>query len=259
VEVVNESIYDHPKYYDLIFGNDCAAELRFICAINQTWLGGKAKRLFEPACGTGRLLYGLVKRGFEVEGIDLNPKAVAFSNQRFERHGRVPAAWVADMSDFRPRRKWDLAFNTINSFRHLTTSKAALNHLRCMAENTRPGGIYLVGLHLVPTSGEPCGEESWSARRGSLSVRTRMWTAQRSLRQRFEKFGMTFEIQTPSRKFRIADELVMRSYTHQQFHSLVKDSQAWEIVETYDFAYDINDPIKIDSTTEDVIYVLRKT
>jgi len=258
VEVVNESIYDHPKYYDLIFGNDCAAELRFICGVIEKHLGGKARRLFEPACGTGRLLYGLAKRGFDVEGIDLNPKAVEFSNRRFKRHGRVPTAWVADMSDFRPKRKWDLAFNTINSFRHLTSSKAALDHLRCMAEGTRRGGIYLVGLHLVPTTTEPCHEESWSARRGHLSMLTHMWVVERNPRQRFERFGMTFDVYTPSRQFRIEDELKMRSYTQKQFRTLVEDAKTWEIVETYDFTYDVNEPIEVDSSTEDVVYVLRK-
>ena len=190
MEVVNESIYDHPKYYDLVFGDDCAAELRFIRGVIDKHLNAKAKQLFEPACGTGRLLHGLAKRGFNVEGIDLNEKAVAFSNRRFERNGRPKTAWVADMSDFRPKRKWDLAFNTINSFRHLTTPEAAVNHLRCMAEGTRKGGLYLVGLHLSPTTADPCQEESWSARRGHLSVLTRMWTVERNLEQRFERFGL---------------------------------------------------------------------
>lgn len=258
MEVVNESIYDHPKYYDLIFGNDCAAELRFICGVNEKHFSGNAKRLFEPACGTGRLLYGLAKRGFEVEGIDLNEKAVAFSNQRFNRHGRPAAAWVADMSDFRPRKKWDLAFNTINSFRHLTTANAALKHLQCMADGTRRGGIYLVGLHISPTTAPPCDEESWSARRGHLSVLTHMWTEERNFKQRFERFGMRFDVYTPTRQFRIEDELRMRSYTQQQFKTLIEKTQSWEIEQTYDFTYDIEDPIVVDSSTEDVVYVLRK-
>lgn len=258
VERLNESIYDHPKYYDLVFGNDCAAELRFIQGVIDKHLKGQATRLFEPACGTGRLLYGLAKRGYEVEGIDLNPNAVEFSNHRFERHQLTPTAWVADMSNFRTKRKWDLAFNTINSFRHLTTENAALRHLQCMAKGTRRGGLYLIGLHISPTSADPCEEESWSARRGHLSVLTRMWTAERNPQKRFERFGMTFDVYMPTRQFRIEDELKMRSYTQSQFQSLVDKDGLWTIEETYDFGYDINDPIQVDSATEDVVYVLKK-
>ena len=117
METITESIYDHPKYYDLVFGSDCAAEMKFIQRINDTFLGGKARQLFEPACGTCRLIYGLAKKGFRVEGIDLNSKAVTFGNKRFQRAGLQETAWVADMADFKPTKKFDLAFNTINSFR----------------------------------------------------------------------------------------------------------------------------------------------
>ncbi len=66
LETVVESIYDHPKYYDLVFGADCAAETRFIEQCAQQFAKGKVKKLFEPACGTGRLLYHLAKRGYRV-------------------------------------------------------------------------------------------------------------------------------------------------------------------------------------------------
>lgn len=259
METVTESIYDHPRYYDLVFGTDCAAELKFVCDINNKYLGGKAKRLFEPACGTGRLLYGLAKRGFEVEGIDLNVKAVDFSNQRFKRHGLDPTAWVADMADFRTKPKWDLAFNTINSFRHLTTAESAVSHLRCMARQTKRGGLYLIGLHLTPTTAEPLDGESWSARRGHLSVLTHMWTVERNPAKRLERFGMRFDVYTPTKLLRIEDELRMRSYTPEQFSSLLDEAGGWEIEDAYDFAYDINQPIQVDSSAEDVVYVLRKT
>ena len=258
LETVNESIYDHPKYYDLVFGADCAAELRFICDVNAHFLAGKAKRLFEPACGTGRLLYGLAKRGFEVEGIDLNGKAVEFSNQRFSRHGLAPSAWVADMSDFRAKKKYDLAFNTINSFRHLTDGRAAADHLRCMASSARKGGLYLLGIHLTPTEAPPSEEESWSARRGHLSVATQMWTIERSPKKRLERFGIQFDVLTPTRQMRIVDELRLRSYRAPQLQALLDEEGSWEIAATYDFGYDIDDPIDVDATCEDVVYVLRK-
>ena len=69
----NESIYDHPKYYDLVFGADCAAETKFILGCTDRYLTRAAKRFFEPACGTGRLLYSLARRGHDVDGLDLNP------------------------------------------------------------------------------------------------------------------------------------------------------------------------------------------
>ena len=63
IEVVEESIYDHPKYYDLVFGADCAAEIKFILGCGRAFMRRQPKRFFEPACGTGRLLFALAKAG----------------------------------------------------------------------------------------------------------------------------------------------------------------------------------------------------
>ena len=258
METINESIYDHPKYYDLVFGADCAAEMHFIRDVNDEFLGGKARRLFEPACGTGRLLYGLAKHDFAVEGIDLNDKAIDYCNERFRRADMPETAWVADMSDFKSRKKFDLAFNTINSFRHLMTGAAAEGHLRSMAAGAHKGAIYLLGIHLTPTEEPPSDSESWSARRGHLAVTTDMWTIERLPKKRLERFGIAFDIYTPTRQWRIEDELRLRSYTPRQMEDLVLGEGSWEIIETFDFAYDIDSPATVDASTEDVVYVLRR-
>lgn len=258
IEIVNESIYDHPKYYDLVFGADCAAEAKFIAGCGKRFMQREPKRLFEPACGTGRLLYALSKRGFEVGGLDLNPKAVEFCNARFRRHGLSEPAFVSDMSAFRVRRRYDVAFNTINSFRHLGCEASARSHLQCVGKAVRVGGLYLLGVHLTPTQVPPSETESWSARRGHLSINTHMWTKDRDRKRRVERFGIQFDVHSPSRSFRILDELVLRSYNPAQMNRLIQSSQCWEKVATYDFAYDLNDPIEVDATTEDVVYVLRR-
>ncbi|TWT82658.1 Tellurite resistance protein TehB [Planctomycetes bacterium CA13] len=258
IETINESIYDHPKYYDLVFGADCAAEVKFIEGCGEQWMNRKPKRLLEPACGTGRLLYLLAKKGYEVDGLDLNPKAVAFCNDRFRRHGLRESAFVADMSDFTMSRKCDLAFNTINSFRHLCSERAARDHLQCLGKVIRPGGLYLLGVHLTPTAVNPSESESWSARRGHLSINTHMWTVDRNTRTRIERFGIRFDVHRPTGSFRIEDELVLRSYKAKQMDRLIASSECWETIATYDFGYDLTDPIDVDSTTEDVIYVLKR-
>jgi SAM-dependent methyltransferase len=258
MEVLKESIYDHPKYYDLVFGADCAAEVKFILACGKKYLSKSPQRMFEPACGTGRLLFTLAKRGFDVAGLDLNEKAVEFCNLRLKRHGFRPTAFVADMADFRVSRKFDIAFNTINSFRHLDSESAARAHLACQARAVRAGGLYLLGVHLTPTEVAPSETESWSARRGHLSISTHMWTNARDPARRVERFGIQFDVHCPSRSFRIADELVLRSYTAPQMKRLIQSSPDWQCVDTYDFGYDIRDPITVDATSEDVVYVLKR-
>ncbi len=110
------SIYDYPTYYDLVFGSDCASELSFLHAVFDRYVDGKVKRAFEPACGTGRLIYRLGREGYEVSGLDLNPKAVEFCNKRLEKYEIRGRAFVADMSDFVVKKPYDAAFNTINFF-----------------------------------------------------------------------------------------------------------------------------------------------
>ncbi|MEO1528833.1 MAG: class I SAM-dependent methyltransferase [Planctomycetota bacterium] len=258
MEILHESIYDHPKYYDLVFGADCAAETKFILGIADEYLNRPAKRFFEPACGTGRLLYALAKRGYSVDGLDLNAKAIEFCNARLERHGFDDRAFVADMSDFRVKRKCDIAFNTINSFRHLGSESAANGHMTFMGEAVRRGGLYLLGVHLTPTKAEPSEGESWSARRGHLAVNTHMWTNSRDSKKRVERFGIRFDIHRPSGSLRIEDELVLRSYTHKQMDKLIERSGCWETLAAYDFGYDLREPIEVDATSEDVVYVLRR-
>ncbi|WP_153559055.1 class I SAM-dependent DNA methyltransferase [Roseimaritima sediminicola] len=259
METVTESIYDYPKYYDLVFGTDCAAELKFIEACAGAYARVPVRRMFEPACGTGRLLFHLARRGYEVGGIDLNRRAVQFCNERLARRGYEDTVEVGDMAAFRQRRKWDVAFNTINSFRHLTSEAEAEAHFQCMARTIRKGGLYLLGIHLTPTKVPPSDTESWAARRGHLSINTHLWPLERNRRRRVERFGIRFDVRSPTKQLRIEDELVLRSYTAPQMQRLLDRNEAWEVVETFDFAYDLAAPIDVDASSEDVVYVLRRT
>jgi SAM-dependent methyltransferase len=259
MESVSDNIYDYPVYYDLVFGSDWAAEFKFLEAAFQKHVDGKTKRLLEPACGTGRLLFRMAKAGYGAGGLDLNEKAIAFCNARLKKHGFRETAWVADMCDFSVAKPYDAAFNTINSFRHLGTEKAAVAHFRAMAAAIRPGGIYALGFHLTPLEGIPTDVESWSARRGNLQINTRMWPRDKDTKARLERFNLRFDVYRPTGTLRIDDCLVLRSYTWKQFAAMMKKVPEWRIEEVYDFAYNIEEPIEIDNQTEDVVYILKRT
>jgi hypothetical protein len=146
----------------------------------------------------------------------------------------------------------------INSFRHLPTEAAARDHLQCMARALRRGGVYILGLHLTPTTVPPSEEESWSARRGNLCVNTRLWTTRRDMRKRQEEFGMLYDVHTPTRALRIQDKIVFRTYTWPQFRRLLGNVAEFEMTAAYDFHYDIDRPIQLGGDSEDVVFVLRK-
>jgi SAM-dependent methyltransferase len=253
-----DNLYDHPKYYDLVFGSDWKAEFDFLRAVFDKHGKGKIRRVFEPGCGTGRLMYRLAQAGYEVAGNDLNPAAVDYCNKRLAKYGFPPTAVVGDMTDFKVKKKYDAAFNMINTFRHLPTEDHARRHLECMAAAVRTGGLYLLGLHLTPTQGDPMEEESWAARRGHLAVLSHMQTVEHDRRRRLERVRMRFDIYKPTETRRLESFIDFRIYTAQQMRNLLAKVPAWRVVATYDFAYRIDRPVTIGPETEDVVYVLQK-
>ncbi|MEZ6132142.1 MAG: class I SAM-dependent methyltransferase [Planctomycetaceae bacterium] len=257
-DVIQGSIYDFPKYYDLLFGSDWKAEFDFLQTCLPQHATRPVKRIFEPACGTGRLLIKLAQSGYEVGGNDLNEKAIDFCNARLRRQSFPETTFVGDMADFQVRRKYDAAFNFINTFRHLPTEATAEAHLHCMAAALNKGGIYALGLHLLPTKGERMEDESWSARRGNLAITSYMWSKGIDRKKRMEHLGITLDIYTPTRHERIVDHMDYRTYTERQFLKLLSKVPEFEVAETYDFAYDATTPTQVTAVTEDVVYLLRR-
>ena len=258
MKTLQQSIYDFPKYYDLVYGSDWRAECIFLKRCFEKYADGIVHELFEPACGTGRLLNRFGKKGYSVAGIDLNQKAVDFCNRRLAKRKIEGRAFVGDMTDFEVDHPYDAAFNTINSFRHLTTHDGSVGHLNAMAGAIRSGGIYVLGLHLTPTAIAPSEDESWVANSQDLQVNTRMWLTDRNLEHRHEKFNIEFEVYTPARFFRIRDELIFRTYTAPQFDELIREASLWDVVGIHDFAYQIDSPVQVTDRSEDIVYVLRR-
>ncbi|TWT58201.1 hypothetical protein KOR42_15720 [Thalassoglobus neptunius] len=257
-DVIEGSLYDYPKYYDLLFGFDWKAECDFLESCFDRYAKCQVKRLFEPACGTGRLMIKLAQRGYEVAGNDLNPHAVEYCNDRLVRFGFPASAVVEDMSDFSVKRKFHAAFNMINSFRHLETERKATDHFQCVANALVKGGLYILGVHLIPAAGNRMEQESWVARRGNLQVNSHMWCKELDLKGRNEKLGMTLDVYTPTSHRQIRDEMNYRTYTAKQMQKLFSRVPEIEVAAVHDFSYDVSETTELNETSEDIVYILRK-
>jgi SAM-dependent methyltransferase len=161
------------------------------------------------------------------------------------------------LADLGRRKKFDAAFNLVSSFLHLTTEADAQQHLHAIADVLKPGGIYLLGIHLKPKGKQHCLQERWSLRRGSLSVKSHLKSLSQDLKKRIEIIEVHIEAKTPKKHYKIVDRFPFRIYTAKQFSDLLAAVNRFDVLETYSFDYDVSQPIKVTADAEDVVYVLK--
>ena len=260
---ITGNIYDYPNLYDVLFSDLCRSETKFLSSAFERFSKRKVVSIFEPACGSGRLIYHLAKLGFDVAGLDLNPHAVAFCNRRLRKHRLPESAVVGNMASFSfadlgRRKKFDAAFNFVSSFLHLTTEAEARQHLHAVADVLKPGGIYLLGIHLKPRGQQHCSEEHDSVRRGVLSVKSHLKSLSQDLKKRIETIEFRMDAQTPKKRYSVIDRFPFRIYSAKQFSNLLAAVNRFDVLETYSFNYDIARPIWVTNETEDVVFVLRE-
>ena len=141
------SWYNRPEWFEIGFEKETKKEADFFEAAFKRWCPFRVRRLFEPACGSGRLITEMASRGYQMAGFDLSEPSIEYLRQRLKRMRLKAHLFIGDMSDFRLPGKFDGGHCTYNTFRHLTTEEAALGHLRSAARAIRSGGLYFLGLH----------------------------------------------------------------------------------------------------------------
>jgi len=253
-----DECYDHPSYWDLSFRSETKLEADFIEQACRKYVTFPCRRLLEPGCGGGRLVVELAARGYAVRGFDNNPVSIDYLRRRLRRRSLTANLHVQDMTDFEFPEPCDAAYCTFNTFRHLTTEAAARAHLVAIARNLVPGGIYILGFHLIPLDAEETSIERWTARHGSAKVTTTMRVTAFDRRQRIERLKFSLRVRSGSRDLRIASEYPYRLYTAAQFRSLLKSVPKLELLDVYDFWYDIDHPLKLDNQLSDAVFILRK-
>lgn len=250
--------YAQPELYDLALRGETRREADFIEAACRKYVPGAARRLLEPACGTGRLVTELAARGYDVTGFDLSHPALDYLRRRLKRRGLRATVFEADMADFRLARPVDAALNTFNTFRHLLSEREARAHLECVAAALRPGGIYILGLHLMPRDGSEESAERWTARHGRTRVTVTLRVVGTDWRRRVERLALSLVAHRGRRVIRLRHEFALRLYRLEQFRRLLRTVPQFELCDVYDFWYEIDRPRTLDDRSADTVFILRK-
>jgi SAM-dependent methyltransferase len=254
----SENWYDYPQYFDLAFRDENELETTFFEAAFDRYLKAKPKRLLEPGCNSGRLVVAMASRGYHITALDLSEPAIVYCRKRLARRGLLADVFVGDMTTFRLERKVDAAFCTFNTFRHLTTESLAKRHLQAMARAVRKGGIYILGLHLMPPGTDPDCTERYRAKSGKTEVVFTLRVLKHQPRLRLEQMRVTMLVRGKGAPIRCRTEFALRTYTAKQLLSLFASVKQWELVGVYDFQYDLEQPRQIDNDLADALFILKR-
>jgi len=257
--IIRASWYDYPQYYDLAFRGETRPEARFIEAACAKYCAFPVRTLFEPACGTGRLIAELAARGYRMSGLDLSRPALDYLRRRLTRRGLRATLLCGDMTDFRLPRPVDAAYCTFDGFRHLLSESAARRHFECVAGNLRPGGIYILAFHLLPPDASEECIERWTERRGGTQVTVTLRVLSTDRRRRVETIRISLLARRAARpETRLRDEFPLRLYTARQFRRLLRSVPTFELCDVYDFWYEIDRPLTLNDEMSDTVFILRR-
>lgn len=255
--------YDSPRHYDMVYADYTKPETRFLEAMLARH-GPPARgprRILEPACGSGRLVESLARRGHRVWGFDLNSRQLAHARDRLVRRGLRAKLWPDELARFRlPRGAagFDLAHCLVSTFKYLLSERAAVSHLRKVAAALRPGGLYVLGLHLTDYRQSAPDHERWSATRGATRVVSDTWSAPANRRTRTEAMRTRMRIREGARAWVTETDWVFRTYGPGQLRALLRKAPALEVVACHDFRYDPDESRSLDLAWTDVVLVLRR-
>ncbi len=235
-----DGFYGDPAIYDILYGPDTHRELDVLERIERKQSGEALRRdrlWLEPACGSGRYLRVAAGRGRLTAGFDLDPAMLAYAAARRLRPGSTPTNYfVADMADFSAAAlgaglicgSVDLAFQPVNSIRHLRRDHDLVRHLDQVAELLRPGAPYIIGISLTDYSAALEEEDLWSSTRGSCRVSQLVNYLPPEAGTPFERFERVLShltIQRPTHTEHRDHAYELRTYDRDQWQSVIHRSQ----------------------------------
>jgi SAM-dependent methyltransferase len=254
----NVDWYDVPRYYDIVFDAGTREEADFLEGALLRYGHGQGRRVLEPACGSGRLVAELARRGYAVQGYDLNARMLAFARERLREHGLRARLVRGDMTGFVSKPRFELAHCLVSTFKYLLDERSARAHLERTAQALVPGGLYVLGFHLTDYDERRLQRERWVESRDGVRVtcNTQVWPADRELR--LEDVRTRLVVREQGRELRSETRWRFRTYDAREVRSLLGSVPALELVAAHDFRHRIDKPRELDDRQLDLVLVLRR-
>ncbi|MCY3061331.1 class I SAM-dependent methyltransferase [Aerococcus sp. Group 1] len=133
--------YSYYKIYSKLLNIELDLQSEFL---EKNYLNKLPKiNTLDLCCGTGRHIKKLNRKGYLIDGVDINPDAVVIANKSTEL-GKI---YLADIQYFKPIEKYDFIYSMESSIGYLP-DKQTIDILKNLESNIlSDNGIFL--LHLI--------------------------------------------------------------------------------------------------------------
>jgi SAM-dependent methyltransferase len=250
--------YDLTDCYDLVHDPDTRPQADFLEQVLARHAHTGGRQILEPACGSGRLVLAMAQRGYRVTGFDRNQSMLQAAQNKTRSLAHQVRLLEADLEDFPGSGPYDLAYCLISSFRHLLSEKAARNHLIRIHRCLKPGGVYVLGLHLSEYGNTSKSRERWCGKRHGLEVVCNLQSWPPDRKTRLEPQRLRIIVSRNGSVERYEDCYPIRAYSARQLKKLLRSVPGLVHVATYHYDHDIENPGKLFGNRLDVVLVLRK-
>lgn len=149
--------FDSPYYHKLYFERNDEEAAGFIARLLSVLNPRPGSKMLDVACGRGRHSRILAGYGYDVTGIDLAARSIAFARQYETEHLHF---YQHDMRSIFFTNYFDMAFNFFTSFGYFRTKRENDNAIRSVRLSLKAGGIFVLDYlnvqysldHFVPES-----------------------------------------------------------------------------------------------------------
>jgi SAM-dependent methyltransferase len=172
------NLYQRAVYYDVIFDRDVSREADFITQAYQRYSGKPGpSAILDLACGPGYHALEFARRGIAASGLDLGKEMLTLAREKSDAQG-LQVDWIeADMRRFVLEHPVDAAFIMFDGLDALLTTEDLITHLRAVAQNLHPDGIYIIDLtHPRECSFQKYGTFRYHGKRDGMEAEIRWAT-----------------------------------------------------------------------------------
>ncbi|MGQ9824694.1 MAG: class I SAM-dependent DNA methyltransferase [Desulfotomaculales bacterium] len=141
---------DLAEIYDfLVAGVDYEAWVDYLEEMLDRFGRRRPETVAELACGTGKILFSLARRGYRVWGVDISARMIAAAGRKARELGLPVDLRVQDMRDFRLEKPVELVVCFHDGLNYLTEFSGLVRAFRSVRRNLAPGGLFVFDVNTL--------------------------------------------------------------------------------------------------------------